>query len=85
MDYKEKWKGVVKCILFIVDVYYVELSMIDQNETLRFFSELKADPQKAERLYHVNFKDFIKNLIFDDQMFDALEIKFKTIKENLMN
>ena len=74
----------VKCILFIVDVYYNELSALDQNETLRFFSELKTDQSKAEKLYLYNFKEFVKNLNFDDQIFDSLEVKFKTIKENMM-
>lgn len=67
-----------------MDVYYNELSALDQNETLRFFSELKTDQAKAEKLYQFSFKDFVKNLIFDDQMFDSLEVKFKTIKENMM-
>jgi hypothetical protein len=57
---------------------------MDQNETLKFFSELKTDQKKAEKVYHFNFKDFVQNLIFDDQLFDSLEVKFKIIKENMM-
>ena len=67
-----------------MDVYYAELSALDQNETLKFFSELKSDQGKTEKLYQFSFKAFVKNLIFDDQMFDSLEVKFKTIKENML-
>ncbi len=70
--------------MYIIDVYYYELEALDQNETLKFFCELKVDQVKASKLYQNSFKVFIKNLIFDEALFESLEIKFKTIKENLV-
>jgi hypothetical protein len=54
------------------------------TQTLNFFSDLKVNPIRIEKLNESNFKQFTRQLIFDDALFESLEVKFKTIKDNMI-
>jgi hypothetical protein len=57
---------------------------MDQNQTLLFFTQLKNEPEVSDRLGKSSFKDFVRNMKFDDFVFDSLERKFQTITANLL-
>lgn len=78
----EGWRGVCKCVLFIVQTYLSTLMKCDMNETLKFFSELKNEEKPSKQLKETNFKFFAENFKFDDKLFEELELKYKALGES---
>lgn len=79
----EKWMGVVKCILFIVDMFYNKLVFFNCEETLSFFSNLKFNDVLQKKMKKLDFKKFVQNFIFDKKRFFELEVKFNSINVNI--
>ena len=79
----EKWMGVVKCILFIVDMFYNKLISFNCENTLSFFSNLKFNNVLGKKMKKYDFKKFVQNFIFDKKRFFDLEIKFNSINNNI--
>lgn len=70
-----------KGILFLIDVYYEELIGFEMNETLKFFSELKTEERLMDKLYSRDFKAFVGNLVFDEDVVRRLKIKYEAIAD----
>lgn len=79
----ERWIGMAKCILFIIEIHYKELMDCNPNDTLRFFSEIKNENSLESKMKKQSFKLFVKNFIFDEALFSELENKFNIIKDNI--
>lgn len=75
----EKWMGVAKAVLYMVSVFHGQLAEMDFNATLKFFSELKNDRERVRALEEGGFKDFVRNLRFDEAGFERFESKHRAI------
>lgn len=78
----EKWVGMVKCILFIVKVFYEDVSQLDSTNTLKFFSDLKNNNLLSEKMKTNSFKSFASDFRFDYDLFEELEVKYNVIKNS---
>ena len=77
------WRGVLECVFFIIDIYYDVLIGLNNNQTLRFFTQMKGNTDLYERAKKKNFKEFRKLLIFDKILFEDLAHKYFIIKKKL--
>lgn len=78
----EKWIGVIKCVLFVIDVCREELVVLDYQATLAFFNDIKENDVLIEKISGVCFKDFIERFVFDEELLCELEYQYKEIKES---
>lgn len=72
-----------KCIMYIVDVSYEELSKISITDTLRFFTEIKNDNTLSKKMRKRNFKEFVRTFAFDEELFKSLGERYNVIKESI--
>jgi hypothetical protein len=79
----KKWVGVLECIFFIIDLFYDDLMKLGNNQTLRFFTQLKNSEELFIRASKNDFKEFRKTLIFDKLLFEDLEDQYFIIKEKI--
>ena len=78
----EKWVGVIKCMLYIIEVCRNELIELSYSETLNFFNDIRENKVIIKKLESLCFKDFIARFVFDEELLCELEFQYKEIKEN---
>ena len=61
----EKWEGVIKILLFLVEIFYEDIIKMDGNDTMKFFSEMKSEPYILKKVKKFSVKDFVNNLNFN--------------------
>ena len=73
----EEWRGVVKCILFLLNGNLPRLLASDIDATLSFFTEIKTDEKLAKPLIDSSFKRFANAILLDEQSLRGLEDRFR--------
>lgn len=79
----ERWKGMAKCLMYIIEINYDELSKWSPTDTLKFFTEIKNDNTLSKKMKKKSFKAFIETFYFDKDLFHDLENKYNVIKESI--
>ena len=77
----EEWRGVVKILVFFVDVYFEDLMKLDHNFTLKFFGDLKCSEAISRKLREACFKSFLREFKLEDGVFEELEKEFVEVRE----
>ena len=77
----EEWKGVLKCLLYTVQVHYDLFMTLDYHSTLNYFTKFKHENEEVQNTKDMDLKGFVNNLIFEDDVMDYLEEKFELIQE----
>lgn len=78
--FAEKWRGVIKCIIYLIHINLPELVSCEPNETVRFFSESHMDKNFAKRFSAAEFKFHVQNVNLDEELFSMMEKRFRAIR-----
>lgn len=76
----ERWQGVIKCVIFVIQANLSDLLVCESSETIRFFSEAHMDKSFVKKFSASEFKKFVISLRFDEELFRKLEHKFKEVR-----
>lgn len=79
----ERWKGMVKCIMYIIEANYEELNKVSITDTLKFFTEIKNDNTLSKKMKKRSFKEFVESFVFDEDLYKDLENRYTIIKESI--
>lgn len=79
----ERWMGMAKCIMYVVEVSYDELIKMSITDTLKFFTEIKNDNTLSKKMKKRSFKEFVRTFAFDEELFKDLEKRYNVIKESM--
>ena len=76
----EKWQGVIKCIVYLIQLALEELLTCDSSDTFRFFSEANIERILLPRFSPPDFKNFVVGMKLDEALFKAIEQRFTMIR-----
>lgn len=76
----EKWEGVIKILLYIIEIFYDDIIKMDGNDTMKFFSEMKSEPIILKKIKKISVKDFVNNLKFNSNFMQESKKLFLSIE-----
>jgi hypothetical protein len=81
----EKWVGIIKCLMFIIDVYFEDLIRFNYQNTLKFFANIKNSDEMCDKLNKNDFKAFVKNFKFNIDYYHIKGIEFENVQKYFCN
>lgn len=80
----EKWEGVIKVLLYMIEIFYDDIIRMDGNDTMKFFSEMKSEPFILKKVKKHSVKDFVSNLKFNSNFLkDSKKLFLSIEKKNI--
>jgi hypothetical protein len=77
----ERWEGVIKVLLYMIEVFYDDIIRMDGNDTMKFFSEMKSEPYILKKVKKHSVKDFVNNLKFNSNFLHESKKLFLSIEK----
>ena len=80
----QKWEGMIKILLYIIEVFYPEIISMDGNDTMKLFSEMKSDEKIILKFKKKSVKKFVNNLKFNSNFLkDSKKLFLSIERKNL--
>lgn len=76
----EKWEGLIKILMYLIEVFYDDIIRMDGNDTMKFFSEMKSEPYILKKVKKYSVKDFVNNLNFNSDFLKESKRLFLSIE-----
>lgn len=77
----EKSQGIVKCIIYLIQLRIEKLLDCEPHECYRYFNDANIERMLSCDFSSEKFKSFVDNLKYNDQMFEYTASEFKGIKQ----
>lgn len=76
----ERWEGLIKILMYLIEVFYDDIIRMDGNDTMKFFSEMKSEPYILKKVKKYSVKDFVNNLNFNSEFLKESKRLFLSIE-----
>lgn len=77
----EGWSGLLKCILYMIEINLSELYKINISELVRFFSESELEKNLVRKFSSEDLKSFAQRVRIEVNLLEFLELEYKKIQE----
>jgi hypothetical protein len=77
----ERWEGVIKVLLYMIEIFYDDIIRMDGNDTMKFFSEMKSEPYILKKVKKYCVKEFVGNLKFNSNFLQESKKLFLSIEK----
>ena len=77
----EGWSGLLKCILYMIEMNLSELYKVNITELVRFFSESELEKNLVRKFSSEDLKSFAERIKIEVKLLEFLELEYRKIQE----